>query len=101
MKYKFVPAYYEWHLIDTTTDTIIFALGDPDSYIYEMKSVEEAKDFIRELIGLTEAQEDPAFNWLTEPCEVKHSPLSDMEPSELDEVVELMATTLYEHYLGN
>lgn len=99
-QFSFIPAYYEWHLIDNETHETLHNLIDPVDWLYHEdttpKSLEELRNFfIEDLIAADIAySENTEYNgiWL---CDEKR--LDQLE--EIPAAAKLIADTLYNYYI--
>ena len=99
-QFSLIPAYYEWHLIDTETHETLHNLVDPADELYHEdgtpKSLEELTNWLNEeLISADIAySEDDEYNgiWLSE-----KKRLDQIE--EIPAAAKVMAETLYHYYI--
>lgn len=96
-KIQFVPAYYEWHLVDEN-GKVLYNLVDPwgwDDPFDDCKTLQDVIDVMKEDINVEE------MNWNCyggEP-ECPHNSLVD--PFTLpDNAAEVMAQALYDYYVA-
>lgn len=93
--FKFIPAYYEWHLIDTETDEVVYVLDDPTEDLYYEDGTPLPEDAIADfLVSDLKNSNDPAND------ECNHILVdTPLTPEEIHEAAKLMANTLFSHYL--
>lgn len=100
-QFSLIPAYYEWHLIDTETHETLHNLIDPADELYHEdgtpKSLEELTNWLNEeLISADIAySEDDEYNgiWLNE-----EKRLDQIE--EIPAAAKVIAETLYNYYIA-
>ena len=100
-QFSLIPAYYEWHLIDTETHETLHNLIDPADELYHEdgtpKTLEELTNWLNEeLISADIAySEDDEYNgiWLNE-----DKRLDQIE--EIPAAAKVMAETLYNYYIA-
>ncbi len=100
-QFSLIPAYYEWHLIDTETHETLHNLIDPADELYHEdgtpKSLEELTNWLNEeLISADIAySEDDEYNgiWLR-----NEKRLDQIE--EIPAAAKVMAETLYNYYIA-
>ena len=97
-KFKFVPGYYEWHLTDIETGTLLHVMDDPTDWIYtdDVKSI-DYDEIKEECLNQLDLADDTyamneEFNGL---LLTKEQTLSKKE---METASILMADTLYDTY---
>lgn len=100
-QFSLIPAYYEWHLIDTETHETLHNIVDPADVLYHEDGTPLTTEEIRcwfeeELISADIAySEDDEYNgiWLSE-----EKRLDQIE--EIPAVAKVIAETLYNYYIA-
>lgn len=96
-KYRFVPAYYEWHLVDEN-GKILYSMPDPTDELFNEQIKCETLDDVR---GVVEGELDgEKANWSMnyEDTDEKHAliPFDELPKS----TCEIMARALYDYYIA-
>lgn len=98
MKYRFIPGYYEWHLVDKK-GRVLYSMEDPIDDLFNERIECETLDDVRSVIeGELETEK---LNWQMnyEDATERHA-LVDF--NELPKsTCELMARALYDYYVAN
>ena len=90
MKYIAVPAYYEWHLVNTDTNEIVYNIVDPSDSLEGMTTEQEVIDWVFEDI----------YQWATSK---DNEPLNGINPNEVelpDNAYIILGKALYEYYIA-
>ena len=93
-EYKFVPAYYEWHLVDEE-GTVLLNMNDPAEEMALCKTYDDVKTEVEDFIVATKQEFDC---WPDEKTIDGNTPeMFDKLPSN---AVEIMAQALYDYYVA-
>lgn len=97
-KYRFIPGYYEWHLVDENGN-ILYVMQDPSEDLFNEQIECETLDDVR---GVIEGELDTERqNWITnyEGNVARHAliPFDELPKS----TCEIMARALYDYYVAN
>lgn len=97
-KYRFIPGYYEWHLIDDK-GKVLYVMQDPSEELFNEQIECETLDDVR---GVIEGELDTERqNWITnyEGNVARHAliPFDELPKS----TCEIMARALYDYYVAN
>ena len=97
-KFKFVPGYYEWHLTDIETGTLLHVMDDPTDWIYTDDGKSIDYDEIKEecLNQLDLADDTYAMN--EEFNGFLLTPEQTLSKEEMEAASILMADILYDTY---
>jgi hypothetical protein len=94
-KFNFTPSYYEWHLTDAETGTLLHVMNDPTDWIYtddgHSIDYDEIKEKCLDQLDLADAM-NKEFNGLY------LTPEQTLSKEEMEEASILMADTLYDTY---
>lgn len=97
LEYRFIPGYYEWHLIDDK-GKVLYVMQDPSEDLFNEQTECETLDDVR---GVIEGElETEKLNWqMNYESGEKHSqiPFDELPKS----ICELMARALYDYYVAN
>lgn len=95
-RYKFVPAYWEWHLIDTEDNNkVVYNIVDPwDDDLLNCNSLDDVRNYVWEELNV----ERNAWDCYGGEPNYPHNAL--VNPFTLpDEIVDVMARALYDYYI--
>lgn len=90
-EFKFTPSYYEWHLRDAETGTLLYVMNDPTDWIYIDDGHSIDYDEIKEEC-LNQLAMNQEFNGFF----LKEN--QTLSKEEMEEASILMADTLYDTY---
>lgn len=89
-KFIAVPAYYEWHLVNTDTNEVVYNIVDPSDALEDMTTEQEVIDWVNEGI----------YQWATSK---DNEPLNGINPDEVelpDDAHIILGKALYEYYIA-
>lgn len=97
-QFKFIPSYYEWHLKDAETETLLHVMDDPTDWIYTDDGDSIDYDEIKEecLNQLDLADDTYAMNEEFNGLLLKENQTLSKEEMEIASI--LMADILYDTY---
>lgn len=89
-KFIAVPAYYEWHLVNTETNEVVYNINDPSDALEDMTTEQEVIDWVNENI----------YQWATSE---DNEPLNGINPDEVelpDDAHIILGKALYKYYIA-
>lgn len=97
-RYKFIPAYWEWHLIDVENNNkVVYVIVDPwdDEELRKCKNLEDVRNYIWDDVNVERNSWD---GYDGEPS-CPHNAL--VNPFILpDNIVDIIAQALYDYYIA-
>lgn len=90
-RYIVMPSYYEWHLVDTKRNEVIYNIVDPSESLEGMTTKQQVIDWVK----------DEIYNWATSN---DNEPLNGINPNEVelpDNAHILLGEALYNFYIAD
>ena len=97
-QFKFIPSYYEWHLMDAETGTLLHVMDDPTDWIYTDDGHSIDYDTIKEECFNQLDLADDTYAMNEEFNGLLLTPEQTLSKEEMEEASILMADTLYDTY---